>query len=124
MGEILGKNALVIEDDDDIRGLLEIVLAQMGFVVSSVDTGHKGIERARTESPDFITLDVGLPDIDGIAVLTQLRTFYAGKVVMITARGEQADHKLALAAGASGYLLKPFRPKALREQLAAILEQP
>ena len=54
----MGKNALVIEDDDDIRGLLEIVLGQMGFTVTAVDTGTAGLSSAQALSPDLVTLDV------------------------------------------------------------------
>lgn len=117
----MGKHALVIEDDDDIRGLLEIVLGTMGFAVTSAETGKAGLTRARDTAPDLVTLDIGLPDLDGVSVLKELRTFYDGKVVMLSARGRQQDIDNAMAAGATAYLLKPFRPKILRQELAAIL---
>src|SRR4051794_15343087 len=119
--EILGKSALVIEDDDDTRGLLEIVLGQMGFDVSSAETGQAGLDSARKTRPDLITLDIGLPDIDGVAVLKELRTDHHGIVVMLSARGRQQDIDKGMAAGATAYLLKPFSPKTLREELVAIL---
>lgn len=126
MLDFTGKSALVIEDDDDIRGLLEIVLGQMGFKVDSVETGQAGLNsaremHARAVRPDLVTLDLGLPDMDGVAVLTELRTFHDGKVVMLSARGRQDDIDNAMAAGATAYLLKPFRPKSLKEELAVIL---
>ena len=121
MVEFMEKNALIIEDDDDIRGLLEIVLSQMGFKINSVGTGKAGLESARDMRPDLVTLDIGLPDMHGVAVLTELRTFHEGKVVMLTARGQQGDIDGAMAAGATAYLLKPFRPTSLREELAEIL---
>lgn len=120
--DFLGKHALVIEDDDDIRGLLETVLGIMGFEVTAVENGHAGLESARTRAPDLVTLDIGLPDMDGVAVLSELRTFHDLPVVMLSARGRQVDIDEAMTAGATGYLLKPFRPKALREALATILE--
>lgn len=119
--DILGKHALVIEDDDDIRGLLEIVLGTMGFAVTSAETGRAGLACARESAPDLVTLDIGLPDLDGLSVLKELRSFHEGKVVMLSARGRQQDIDNAMAAGATAYLLKPFRPKILREDLAAIL---
>lgn len=121
MFEFMGKNALIIEDDDDIRGLLEIVLGQMGFKVESAETGQAGLDRARQMRPDLVTLDIGLPDMDGVAVLTELRGFHESTVVMLSARGRQGDIEVAMAAGATAYLLKPFRPASLKEELKAIL---
>ena len=112
---------LIVEDDDDIRGLLEIVLAQMGFAVTSANTGRGGLECARADQMDLVTLDVGLPDMNGIEVLRELRTFSEGKIVMLTSRGRQGDIEAGMEAGASAYLLKPFKPGTLREELAAIL---
>lgn len=117
----LGKRALVVEDDDDIRGLLQVVLEQMGFAVTAVETGAAGVASVRASSPDLVTLDIGLPDVDGVAVLTELRTFHDGTIVMISARGRQDDVALAMDAGATAYLLKPFRAPSLKEDLAAIL---
>lgn len=116
-----GKHALIIEDDDDIRGLLEIVLGKMGFVVTSAETGREGLACAREVAPFLVTLDVGLPDMDGVSVLKELRSFHDGKVVMLSARGRQHDIDDAMAAGATAYLLKPFRPNILRDDLVEIL---
>lgn len=123
MVDFLGKKALVVEDDDDIRGLLEVVLAQMGFEVRAVETARAGIKHAREHSPDLITLDIGLPDMSGLEALKEIRAFHQGDIVMLTARGQKADKTEADGAGATAYLMKPFRPKALREELRAILER-
>ncbi|WP_104091030.1 response regulator transcription factor [Arthrobacter sp. GMC3] len=121
MLEFTGKKALIVEDDDDIRGLLEIVLSQMGFHVSSASTGARGLELARSENPELITLDVGLPDTNGIEVLRTLRTFSQERIVLLTSRGQQSDIDAGIEAGATAYLLKPFKPGSLRQELAAIL---
>lgn len=123
MLDFTGKRALVIEDDDDIRGLLEIILDQMGFEVTSINTGIGGLHSARTMQPDLVTLDIGLPDLNGVRVLEDLRTFYDGRVVMLSARSWQEDIDAAMAAGATAYLLKPFRPATLKQELVAILER-
>ncbi|PRZ44433.1 response regulator receiver domain-containing protein [Antricoccus suffuscus] len=115
--------ALVIEDDDDIRRLLEVVLAQAGHDVTSAATGTDGIAQARDSEPSLITLDIGLPDMDGYAVARQLREFYAGHLVMLSARSEPYDAALGLEVGADAYITKPFRPRALRERLAEIMSQ-
>ena len=110
MLEYMGKTALVVEDDDDIRDLLGIVLGQMGFAVETAGTGEAGLRSARDILPDLVTLDIGLPDMDGVDVLSKLRTFHDGKIVMLTAR-------------ATAYLLKPFRPASLKNELVAVLER-
>lgn len=123
MLEFTGKKALIVEDDDDIRGLLEIVLSQMGFQVTSANTGADALVRARDLRPELITLDVGLPDMNGIEVLRALRTFSEDKIVMLTSRGQQSDVEAGMNAGATAYLVKPFRPASLREEIAAILAE-
>lgn len=123
MPEITGQTAIVVEDDDDIRGLLHIVLDQMGFHVVEVETGEDAVEAVRAHDPALVTLDIGLPGADGIEVLGWLREFHAGAIVMVTARGRDADTELALAGGADGYVVKPFRPRSLREDLHRILDR-
>ena len=121
MPEFTGQTAIVVEDDDDIRGLLHIVLDQMGFHVIEVETGEDAVEAVRAHDPTLVTLDIGLPGADGIEVLGWLREFHAGVIVMVTARGRDADTEKALAGGADGYVVKPFRPRSLREDLLRIL---
>lgn len=123
MGGANAKRAVIVEDDDDIRGLLEIVLGQMGFDPVGAVTGEQGIESVRDLCPELVTLDIGLPGVDGLEVLAQLREFHSGKVVVVSARGRTADAERALAAGADGYLVKPFRPKTLREDLERIINK-
>lgn len=123
MPEITGQTAIVIEDDDDIRGLLHIVLSQMGFSVLGADNGEEGLELARNHAPGLITLDIGLPGADGIEVLRELREFHVGPVVVVSARGREPDTERALDAGADGYIVKPFRPRSLREELERILHK-
>lgn len=113
--------ALIIEDDDDIRRLLEVVLQQSGFTVESATTGAEGLERAGGLSARLITVDVGLPDVDGYEVVRRLRGSFEGHIVMISARSTDADRTAGLAAGADAYLTKPFRPRELRTALRELL---
>ena len=122
MGEKSAR-AVVVEDDADIRGLLEMVLVQMGYDVTAVDTGEAGVEKVRDLVPDLVTLDVGLPGMDGLATLSRIREFHTGAVVMVTARAQEVVAEQALAAGADGYLVKPFRPRSLREDLQRVLDR-
>lgn len=109
------KNALVIEDDDDIRRLLEVVLEQSGFSVESVATGALGVDRLPAASPSLITVDLGLPDMSGLDVVEQIRPQTSATIAVISARSSQKDRDASLAAGADAFLTKPFRPRELRQ---------
>jgi len=116
--------ALVIEDDDDIRRLLEVVLAQAGYTVTAAGTGTDGLEALTAQTPDLLLVDVGLPDLEGYDVVRTARASVEGHIVMLSARSEQADAQRGLDAGADAYLTKPFRPRQLREQLSEIVARP
>lgn len=116
--------ALVIEDDDDIRGLLEVVLGQAGYAVTAAATGVAGMDALATQEPDLMLVDVGLPDIEGYDLVRQARSRVSGHIVMLSARSQESDAQRGLEAGADEYLTKPFRPRDLREQLAGIVARP
>jgi DNA-binding response OmpR family regulator len=115
---------LVIEDDHDIRELVRTVLTQAGFEVTVASTGAEGVLTAKTLNPDVITLDLGLPDIDGFEVSRQIREFSDAYIVMLTARTEELDTLIGLESGADDYLTKPFRPRELRARIAAMMRRP
>jgi two-component system OmpR family response regulator len=116
--------AVVVEDDADVRNLLEAVLSQAGFEVHSAADGRNGVEVVRDHKANVVTLDVGLPDIDGYEVLRQIRQFSDAYVVMLTGRTEEPDLITALHSGADDYITKPFRPLELRARVAAMLRRP
>ena len=116
--------AVVIEDDDDVRGLLDAVLRQAGFEVHSAATGGDGVDLAKHRQANVITLDVGLPDIDGFEVLRRIRQFSDAYVVMLSGRDEELDTVTALQGGADDYLIKPFRPRELRARISAMMRRP
>jgi two-component system OmpR family response regulator len=116
--------AVVVEDDEDIRQLLEATLRQGGFTVHSTASGREGVELVRHARPVVTTLDVSLPDIDGLEVARRVRTFSDAYIVMLTARAEEIDTLLGLEAGADDYLTKPFRPRELRARIEAMLRRP
>jgi DNA-binding response OmpR family regulator len=115
---------LVIEDDQDIRELVRTVLSQAGFQVTVASSGAEGVLAAKTLNPDVITLDLGLPDIDGFEVSRQIREFSDAYIVMLTARAEELDTLIGLESGADDYLTKPFRPRELRARVAAMMRRP
>src|SRR4051812_12409063 len=116
--------AVVVEDDADIRDLVSAVLGSSGFDIHAAATGTAGIEAVREYRPAIITLDLGLPDIDGFEVARQVRRFSDTYIIMLTARAEELDTLLGLETGADDYLTKPFRPRELRARITAMLRRP
>ncbi|MEV8131314.1 response regulator [Pseudarthrobacter oxydans] len=108
---------LVIEDDSDIRGLITAVLSRAGFKVLAVGSGAEGKAAAAAAGAtlSLITLDLGLPDIDGRDLSLELRNLSPAPLLFLTARAEDDDVLAGLAAGAAAYLTKPFLPSTLRE---------
>lgn len=115
--------AVVVEDDEDIRGLLEAVLSQSGFVVHSTALGNDGVELVKRNAPDLVTLDLGLPDIDGFEVARRIRHSSDAHIVMLTARTDEIDTILGLETGADDFLTKPFSPRELRARVEAIMRR-
>lgn len=105
---------LVVDDDPDIGGLLEVILTGMGFEVRVEESGTDGLLSAADLDLALITLDMGLPDMDGREVARRLREISEAPILMITAFVESGDELDSMAAGATAYLAKPFRPSQLR----------
>jgi two-component system OmpR family response regulator len=108
---------LVIEDDPDVRGLITAVLSRAGFTVLAVGTGAEGKAAAAASGPTLalITLDLGLPDIEGRDLSLELRKLSPAPLLFLTARAEDDDVLAGLSAGAAAYLTKPYLPSTLRE---------
>ena len=115
--------AVVIEDDADIRNLLEAILGQAGFTCHTAGTGPEGIEAIRENEPILTTLDISLPGIDGFEVARQIPSFSQTYIIMLSARDEEIDTLMGLDAGADDYLTKPFRPRELRARIEAMLRR-
>lgn len=116
--------AVVVEDDEDIRNLLEQVLGQAGFEVHTAANGRAGVDAVRRQAASVVTLDVGLPDMDGFEVLRRIRQFSDAYIVMLTASDDEMDTLTALHSGADDFLTKPFRPRELRARVAAMMRRP
>ena len=115
--------AVVIEDDDDVRNLLEALFLQGGFAVHTASDGRNGVNAVRDKQPMVVILDIGLPDIDGLEVLRRIRQFSTAYVVVLTGRTEEADQLAALQGGADDFIPKPFRPQELRARISAMLRR-
>lgn len=118
-----GRVAVVIEDDADIRNLLQAILSQAGFTCHGCETGAEGIDAVRAHRPIVTTLDISLPGIDGFEVARQIRAFSSTYIIMLSARDEEIDTLMGLDAGADDYLTKPFRPRELRARIEAVLRR-
>lgn len=118
-----GRVAVVIEDDADIRNLLEAVLTQAGFVSHVAGTGPDGVAAVQEHQPIITTLDISLPGIDGFEVARRIRRFSNTYIIMLSARTEEIDTLMGLDAGADDYLTKPFRPRELRARIEAMLRR-
>jgi two-component system, OmpR family, response regulator len=118
------RTAVVIEDDTDVRALLVELLQQSGFAVIDCENGAAGLRAVREKDPDLVTLDLNLPDLDGIEVCRRLRENSEAYVIMLTARPDEIDRLVGLETGADDYLNKPFSPRELRARVAALLRRP
>jgi two-component system, OmpR family, alkaline phosphatase synthesis response regulator PhoP len=120
------KRALVVEDDPDIVELIDHYLKAEGFEVEALADGRLALERLRSESYDVLILDLQLPGIDGLRVCSELRRdkrTSALPIVMLTARGDEADRVVGLEVGADDYVVKPFSPKELVARVRALLRR-
>ncbi len=99
---------LVIDDEPAIRRFLRATLAGHGYTLLEAATAQAGIALAAERRPDVILLDLGLPDLDGLDVTTQLREWTSTPIIVLSARGQEHDKVAALEAGADDYLTKPF----------------
>lgn len=102
------KLILVIDDELEIRRFLNSTLTQAGFKVVEEETGRGGIKKLKDEEPHIVLLDLGLPDIDGTEVIDKVRSFSQVPIIVLSARGQEADKVKALENGADDYLTKPF----------------
>ncbi len=116
--------ALVVEDAADIRVLLCETLRLAGFEASGAGTGAQGLKMAGDLQPDLVTLDLVLPDMDGVEVCRQLRSVTNAYIIMLTARSDETDRLVGLETGADDYMIKPFSPRELRARVAAMFRRP
>jgi DNA-binding response OmpR family regulator len=111
---------LVVEDDPGIATQLVRGLDRAGYTAESVGLGSDALSRP---IPDVVLLDLGLPDIDGVDVCRQMRQLSEAAIIVVTARGEEADRVLALDEGADDYLVKPFGLAELLARIRAVLRR-
>jgi two-component system KDP operon response regulator KdpE len=112
---------MVIEDERPIRRFLRVSLSSHGYSVIEAETGADGLRQAAAHQPDLLILDLGLPDMDGMDIIRQLREWSRTPIIVLSARGQENDKVAALDAGADDYLTKPFGVSELLARLRVAL---
>jgi two-component system KDP operon response regulator KdpE len=112
---------LVIEDEAPIRRFLKLALTEHGYAFRESLTGKDGLQKAAFEKPDLIILDLGLPDIEGLDVIKQIREWSTTPIIVLSARGNDQDKVEALDQGADDYLTKPFSVAELLARMRVAL---
>ncbi|HYN02833.1 MAG TPA: response regulator transcription factor [Vicinamibacteria bacterium] len=120
------KRVLVVEDDPDIVELIDHYLKAEGFEVEALGDGRQALERLRGGGHDVVILDLQLPGLDGLSLCSELRRDKRTRslpVIMLTARGDEADRVVGLEVGADDYVVKPFSPKELVARVRALMRR-
>jgi two-component system, OmpR family, alkaline phosphatase synthesis response regulator PhoP len=117
------KAILVVDDEPKILQVVRDYLERAGYGVDVARDGKSALAAARSEKPDMIILDLGLPELDGLDVTRELRKFSDAPIIMLTARGEETDKLIGLELGADDYVTKPFSPKELVARVRAVFRR-
>lgn len=118
------RTAVVVEDDADIAEVIGALLDQVGFEVQIASTGAEALSVIRDTRPDLVTLDLTLPDFDGVEVCRQIRMVSDCYVMVVSARTAEVDRLVGLEVGADDYLSKPFSLRELQARVAALFRRP
>lgn len=119
------KRILIVDDEPDLVETLSFRLEASGYEVIKADDGQKGLDKARSEKPDLIILDLMLPKLDGYKVCRMLKFDEAYKdipIILFTARAQEQDKKMGQDVGADGYITKPFEPQALLAKIQELIK--
>ena len=114
---------LVVEDEVSIQTIVRTYLESSGYGVTVVDNGPEALTQAQLHQPDLVILDLNLPGMDGMEVAARLREASGVYILMLSARGEEADRVAGLRIGADDYLTKPFSPRELVARVEAVLRR-
>jgi DNA-binding response OmpR family regulator len=121
------KRILIVDDENDILIVLRFRLEANNYEVLTASDGQEGLNKARTEKPDLIILDLMLPKLDGYKVCRMLKfdeSYKSIPIIMFTAKVQQKDEELGKEMGADAYVTKPFEPEILLEKIRELLIKP
>ena len=114
---------LIIEDDDELREVIEAKLTKEGFAVSGAADGKAGRDGLRRDQPDLIILDLILPDVEGLILCRELREHSDVLILILTGRTDEIDEVMGIETGADDYVTKPFSLGALTARIRALLRR-
>ena len=117
------KTILVVDDEPKITQLVRDYLERAGFGVLLAHDGKKALSLAKTEKPDAVILDLGLPQLDGLDFTREFRRTSNAPIIMLTARSDESDKLIGLELGADDYMTKPFSPKELVARVRAVFRR-
>lgn len=117
------KRIYVVEDQPDLRTLVASVLTEYGYQVTGYATGREALAAIASEPPDLCLVDLGLPDMDGMAVIRRLHDDRPFGLIILTGRGGVSDRVLGLELGADDYIVKPFEPRELVARVSSVLRR-
>ena len=117
------KSVLVVDDDPNIRDVVDYALQKAGFTCRHAGDGREALESFETHAPDFLVLDVGMPDLDGLEVCRQIRKTSEVPILFLSARDEEVDRIVGLEIGGDDYVTKPFSPRELVARVQAIMKR-
>ncbi len=117
------QEILVIDDEPQIRKLLEIILESNDYKITQAETAREGIVLAASHPPDLILLDIGLPDKSGLEVLKEIKTWYSKAVIILSVQDDEESIIQALDLGAADYLTKPFRTGELLARIRSVIRR-
>lgn len=121
--ERMMKSILVVDDEPKITQLVRDYLERAGYAVQVAHDGKTAFSHARTDKPDLIVLDLGLPQMDGLDFTREFRKVSEAPIIILTARSEESDKLIGLELGADDYLTKPFSPKELVARVRVVLRR-
>jgi two-component system, OmpR family, KDP operon response regulator KdpE len=119
----MNKRILVVEDDVAIGNLIKMTLATQQYEFDIARDGNSALQKALAMNPDVMILDLGLPDIDGVELITKIRSWTQTPIIVVSARGEEHDKINALDAGADDYVTKPFSVEELLARIRVTLRR-
>src|SRR5712692_4524101 len=117
------RRVLVADDEPDLLYAIKLYLEDEGYTVFTAMNGYEALEILKERIPDVVVLDVMMPDLDGFETLKQLRETWVVPVIMLTAKGEEADKVRGLGLGADDYVTKPFSQRELLSRIQAVLRR-
>ncbi len=119
----MAKTILIVEDDSNIRELLNMYLSQEGYTIETAQDGAEGLRVFKRVHPDLVLLDLMMPVMDGTQMMREVRTFSKTPVIILTAKGETFDKVAGLELGADDYITKPFEMREVIARVRAVLRR-